>query len=84
MKTSVKLAGVLIALALGGCASDGPEFGDAVRNMAQGQQYDPSAPHEGNEGVDGQKAGRAIEAYRAPKQQPGSKATPAILMQPSS
>lgn len=66
-----------------GCAS-GPPFGDAVRNMADAQRADPSAPHVDAGGLDGQKAARALESYRAPNKASGKAPAPAAVLIPAS
>lgn len=75
------LGSAAIALGVVGCASTGePEFGSSVRHMAEGQKYDPSAPHEELGTLDGQTAAHAIEAYHADKKAAAKPATPAILL----
>jgi len=76
------IAVVAVAAALAGCATrDEPEFGSSVRHMVVGQTYDPGAPRDGVGAVDGQKATKAIEAYRADKKASKAKAgTSAILV----
>lgn len=71
-----------LALGLAGCASTGePEFGSSVRHMAEGQKYDPSAPHKELGTLDGQTAAHAVEAYHADKKAAAAKsATPAIFV----
>ena len=84
LKPSIKpglkmILGVSLVVALAGCANDRPRLGDAVRDMAEGQAYDPTAPHDDAGGYDGQKAARALETYRAPRQATTKNATPAVV-----
>jgi len=66
------LAGALIVLSIGGCASSAPrqldaQFGNSVAGMIEGQTYDPYAAATGSEavmGMDGEKAAGNLEAYR--------------------
>lgn len=74
---------VLAAFALGlaACASTGEqEFGSSVRHMAEGQKYDPSAPHESKGVFDGEKAAKAVDGYRSDKKAAAKPATPAIFV----
>ena len=69
-----------LGLALGGCATKGePEFGSSARHMIEGQKYDPGAPRDAVGAVDGQKAAKAIEGYRAEKKS-GKSQSSAILV----
>lgn len=79
--TKAILAAVALGAALGGCASPGePEFGSSVRHMVIGQTYDPSAPHDTVGSVDGHKATRAVESYRADRKPAKSQGPSAILI----
>lgn len=74
------IAVVALGVALGGCATPAePEFGSSVRHMVTGQTYDPGAPRDTVGAMDGQKAARALEAYRAEKKSK-SQGTSAILV----
>jgi len=72
---------IALGLALGGCATPSePEFGSSVRHMVTGQTYDPSAPRDTVGAVDGQKAAKAVDDYRADKKPGASQSTSAILV----
>lgn len=72
---------VALGVALGGCATQAEEeFGSSVRHMVTGQTYDPSAPRDTVGPVDGQKATKAVEAYRAEKKAAKSQGPSAILV----
>jgi len=72
---------VALGVALAGCATrDEPEFGSSVRHMVVGQTYDPTAPRDTVGPVDGQKATRAVDAYRAEKKSAKSQGPSAILV----
>jgi len=66
------LAGTLIVLFIGGCASSEPRqldaaFGDSVTGMIEGQTYNPYAAAAGSDpvmSIDGQKSEGNLEAYR--------------------
>jgi hypothetical protein len=65
------LAGTLIVLSIGGCASAprnlDAAFGDSVNGMIEGQTYNPYAAATGPDPVmslDGEKAQGNLEAYR--------------------
>lgn len=74
------LTAAFLAATLSGCATEQPRLGDSVRAMAEGQTYDATAPHQDPGAFDGQKAARAIEAYRAPRQSAVKTSTPAIMI----
>jgi hypothetical protein len=78
-------AAVALAVVLCGCATRGePEFGSSVRHMVQGQKFDPSAPTDEVGGVDGHKAAKAIEGYRADKKAAGKSAPVIPVAMPTS
>jgi hypothetical protein len=66
------LAGTLVVLFIGGCASSEPrhldaQFGNSVAGMIEGQTYNPYAAAAGPEpvmGLDGEKSEGNLEAYR--------------------
>jgi hypothetical protein len=66
------LAGTLIVLLIGGCASSEPRrldatFGNSVAGMIEGQTYNPYAAAAGPDpvmGIDGRKSEGNLEAYR--------------------
>lgn len=71
-------AAATLGLVLSSCATERePEFGSSVRHMIAGQKFDPAAPRDEVGTVDGQKAAKAVEGYRADKK-PAGKTTPVI------
>lgn len=79
-QTSQKLAFLLPALLLGGCANEPTlteqNFGESVRQMVRAQTYDPStisSPSEATiERTDGEMLEGAIESYRSRETDTGS------------
>jgi hypothetical protein len=80
------IAAAVVLASLAGCATESePEYGSSVRHMITGQVYDPSAPKDTVGAMDGEKAGRAVDAYHAEKKsaQKGN-ATPSAILMPTS
>lgn len=68
---------LFLAAVLSGCAADAErEFGSSVRHMLAGQKDDPSPASQERSSTDGTKAANAVDAYHAPKVEPGQLSRP--------
>jgi hypothetical protein len=67
----IAVAGSVLLLAAGCATVPEEEFGSSVRHMIQVQTYNPdamgAAPTDAGQGLDGEKAGSAVKAYREQK-----------------